>query len=348
MKYPLSETVIVAQSDARVGVRREHSYHAYGIPIRSDLRFPLKEAVTPLEPAVEIISSSPSYLREVLRGKIVPPDPENWCERLTLPDGSEYLRWPHLFEFLVSSDGRRIAYNPLSKLSMLAFETYLLGMVLSYALLKLGYEVLHATAVVVDGEALALLGPSGHGKSTLAAAFLNAGYPVLTDDLLVVMETRDRILIPPGIPRIKLFRETAAQLLPFPFDGAPMNPLTDKLVIPLNDQYVWKTPAPLRAVYGLPDPWAAHPESGIRIRQMPAKAAFIKLLAGAFNTSVSDPERLKRHFEGTSRFLKKIAVRGLSFQREINNVGAVRDAIIADFRRLHAKARRAKTGNGKA
>jgi hypothetical protein len=339
MEYPLSKTIAPGSLGVAHGVSRKYSYHAYGISIRSDLRFPLKEVPALLEPAVEISFGDSSYFQGILRGKIVPTDPENWRERLTLPDGSEYVRWPDLFEFLVSGDGRRITYNPLSRSSILAFETYLLSMVLSCALLKLGYEVLHATAVIVDGEALALLGPSGRGKSSLAASFLNAGHHVLTDDLLVLMESDGRILIPPGIPRIKLFPEAAARLLPFPFDGAPMNPLTNKLVIPLQERYVWQAPAALRAVYRLPERSVVRPAGAIRVAPVPARAAFIKLLASTFNTSVVEPTRLKRHFELTSRVLETVAFRKLSFQRSFEFVPAVCEAIIADFRRLRSTSR---------
>jgi len=341
------ETLASAEPAVPISGVRRYSYHAYGIPIRSDLPFPLKETSAPLEPTVDLFRGGPAYFQEIMRGRFVPPDPENWRESLTLPDGSDYVRWPDLFEFLISPDGRRIAYNPLSKPSILAFETYLLSMVLSYALLKLEYEVLHATAVVVDGAALALLGPSGHGKSTLAAAFLSAGYPVLTDDLLVLAESQDGILIPPGIPRIKLFPETAARFLPFPVAGEPMNPLTNKLVIPLPELHTWRAPALLRAVYRLPDPWAARPRRTVRIARMPSKTAFLKLLAGTFNTSVLDPKRLKRHFETTSKILTRVPIRSVSFQRELDYVPVVRDAIVTDFRRIRVKLRPAKPGIGK-
>jgi hypothetical protein len=339
----IPQALAAVAPDVPLSGSRKYSYHAYGIPIRSDLRFPLKETPAPLGPTVELFFGGPLYFREALRGRVVPPDPESWCECLTLPEGSVYVRWPELFEFLVAPDGRRIAYNPLSESSRLALETYLLSMVLSYALLKLGYEVLHATAVIVDGEALALLGPSGHGKSTLAAAFLSAGYPVLTDDLLVLMETPEGIMVPPGLPRIKLFPEAAARLLPFPVAGETMNPLTDKLVIPLSEPHFWRTPAPLRAVYRLSDPGAARSPSKVRIARMPVKTAFIQLLAGTFNTRVLEPARLKRHFEGTSKLLTKIPVRSLSFQHKFDHVPAVRDAIFRDFRRLCIKSQRVES-----
>ena len=44
--------------------------------------------------------------------------------------------------------------------------------------------VLHASAVEVDGAAVAFLGPSGMGKSTLVTLCCAAGAPLVTDDVL--------------------------------------------------------------------------------------------------------------------------------------------------------------------
>ena len=90
-----------------------------------------------------------------------------------------------------------------------SFQVYLLGQALSFALLKLGFEPLHATAVVVDGRAVALLGESGSGKSTLAAAFVDAGFQMLTDDVLMVHECRGEAMAYPGPARLKLFPKVA-------------------------------------------------------------------------------------------------------------------------------------------
>ncbi len=46
--------------------------------------------------------------------------------------------------------------------------------------------VIHGAVVARDGEALVLVGPSGQGKSTLAAAALLAGWDLLGDDLAIV------------------------------------------------------------------------------------------------------------------------------------------------------------------
>ena len=64
--------------------------------------------------------------------------------------------------------------------------------------MKSGFEPLHATVVVVSGEAVAFLGESGYGKSSLAASFLDSGHQLLTDDLLILRASAGRVLGPHG------------------------------------------------------------------------------------------------------------------------------------------------------
>jgi serine kinase of HPr protein (carbohydrate metabolism regulator) len=53
--------------------------------------------------------------------------------------------------------------------------------------------VLHASAVRVAGKAVLFYGSSGTGKSTLAAALAQRGYPLIADDVCTVTaETRAR------------------------------------------------------------------------------------------------------------------------------------------------------------
>lgn len=53
----------------------------------------------------------------------------------------------------------------------------------------LGIEVIHASAVVVDGHGVAFSGPSGSGKSTLALAVGTNGHGIIADDCIVVEGT---------------------------------------------------------------------------------------------------------------------------------------------------------------
>ena len=62
----------------------------------------------------------------------------------------------------------------------------LLGPVIAYWLERAALPVLHASAVAVGGEAAAFLAGSTGGKSSLAAALVAAGCPLLSDDLVAI------------------------------------------------------------------------------------------------------------------------------------------------------------------
>ena len=69
-----------------------------------------------------------------------------------------------------------------------------------------GLLPLHASAIAVTGRAVALAGPSGVGKSTLAAAFSTRGHAVLSDDICIV-NTRNGATVLSSTPRLRLWRQ---------------------------------------------------------------------------------------------------------------------------------------------
>src|SRR5205823_3279778 len=102
-----------------------------------------------------------------------------------MPDGSRLLCVFNVCAIHVCSDGRTVRWTSWVE-EPEPPQTYLLSAGLSYCLLAKGIEPLHGTAVEVGGRALVLLGDSGHGKSTLAAGFMAAGYRLMSDDVLVL------------------------------------------------------------------------------------------------------------------------------------------------------------------
>jgi len=283
-----------------------------------------------------VVNGSASLFSRACRRIGGKPDANRWFQHARLPDGSDYLRWSGLFEFLIAADGRRIACRSLDGATRETFQTYLLSQVLSFALLKRGVESLHSTAVVIDGEAVGFVGDCGYGKSSLGAAFLQAGHPLLTDDLLVVKETRAGFVAYPGPPRIKLFPEIAKTLLGERGTGTPMNSLTPKLVIPLGEEKirVWQGVSILKAIYVLKPPTDGARGSRVTIRRLSPRQAFIELLKNTFNAMVVEPARLGRQFELTARLAGKISVKSLSFPRTLGDLPAVREAVRSDLAAL--------------
>ena len=75
-----------------------------------------------------------------------------------------------------------------------------------------GLIPLHASAVEQDGQVIAITGPTGAGKSTLAAALATNGLPLFCDDtLLALPQASASALCLPGHKRLKL-DEAAASL----------------------------------------------------------------------------------------------------------------------------------------
>jgi hypothetical protein len=198
-------------------------------------------------------------------------------------------------------------------------------------LLKQGIEPLHATVVVVDDHAVAFLGDSGYGKSSLGAAFLRAGHRLLTDDLLVITENKRRFIAHPGPPRIKLFPEIAKTLLGEQTTGTPMNPTTTKLVIPLSSRQSTQTAMPLRAIYVLRPPSPRARGKKITIRSFPQREACLALVANTYNTVLKEPDRLAQQFDLAARLASNIPVKALSYPRTLARLPAVLEAIRADL-----------------
>jgi hypothetical protein len=75
-----------------------------------------------------------------------------------------------------------------------------------------GLLPLHANAVVIGGQAVALAGNSAAGKSALAATLAQQGYENLADDICVVDVDAPRVTALPGVALLRLWRDTLDEL----------------------------------------------------------------------------------------------------------------------------------------
>jgi len=101
-------------------------------------------------------------------------------------DDAGYRVWaPRHGVWIVAADGRSVTGAPPSG-PRWRWERLVLAQALPLASVLRGMEVLHASAVCLDGRAVAFLGRSGAGKTTLATRLLARGARLLTDDVLAL------------------------------------------------------------------------------------------------------------------------------------------------------------------
>ncbi|MGH7256588.1 MAG: hypothetical protein ACREI3_12530, partial [Nitrospirales bacterium] len=278
-----------------------------------------------LPTAVEIQEGHPAVFEQAARFS----RQEDWFTYRLLQDGSDYLCWTGLFQFLVSPDGCRITGQPLNGASHEAFQSYLLSQVLSFTLIKQGLEPLHATVFTIGNQAVALVGPSGSGKSTLGAALLAAGHRLVTDDLLVLTPLSEGFLAQPGPPRIKLFPKIARSFWGQDRIGSPMNPGTTKRIVPLRPAQTASWPVPLCAIYLLGRPRRPGLLSP-RLRRLPPRSACLRLIGNTFNAVIHTPARLRRQLALAAELTRTVPVKALAYPRSLARIRQVVEAIEKD------------------
>jgi hypothetical protein len=313
--------------------RKFRSYRLYGVSILSELALPFPEARGFTEPELckmEIRLSSESISNTLRPGATLQRSPFSGFYFSQMPDASSYLRWDEVGEVLISKHGELITCYPFPQTETESFHVYLLGQALSFALVRRGLEPLHASAVAVGDQAIAFIGDCGLGKSTLAAIFLQAGHRLLTDDLLLLQKRTRAIVAFPGPGCIKLFPKVARKFLADASSGVPLNPKTQKQIIPLNDILVCSLSMPLAAIYVLDSPNKAH-DSSVRITSLTKREAFVRLLENTFNRVIVDPDRLRRQFEATHALADIMTIRKLSYPRSLERLPLVREAILSDL-----------------
>jgi energy-coupling factor transporter ATP-binding protein EcfA2 len=105
---------------------------------------------------------------------------------------------------LLAREGREIVVEPVTD-DLGDLRPYVLSSGFAAICIQQGLVLLHASAVAIDGHAVAFAGPSGAGKSTLLGAFVAAGHSAIADDLSLIepgAEGPARIWAAPGYLRL--------------------------------------------------------------------------------------------------------------------------------------------------
>jgi hypothetical protein len=272
-----------------------------------------------------------------------PPNDEAWFRSET-PDGEPaaltvwrlddgglfWMRYADGTEFLLSQRGDAVwaRWAPASTVEDTA--TYLLGPVLGFLLRLRGTVCLHASAVVVDNQAIALVGPPAAGKSTTAAALARRGVPVLSDDVVALVERDHGWFVEAGYPCVRMRPEAVCTMFDS-LDALPlMTPTWDRRYIDLTERpYLFGAETtPLGGICILD---VRRDEADLpRIEPMTAKDALMALVENAYTSYLLDRTMRAHEFAVLGDVAARVPVWRLVPHADPSRLPALCDVVTRD------------------
>jgi hypothetical protein len=208
--------------------------------------------------------------------------------------------------------------------------SYLLGPVLGLALRLRGVTCLHASAVSVDGFAVVFAGPEGAGKSTAAAAMAQASCPVISDDVVALVEHEDSFRVLPAYPYLSLWPDSVEFLNQQPVDLPRFSKNWEKrrLAVGTGEFQFESRMLPLRAIYLLGDrPGDFAP----RVEEIPVQSALLAIIANSYATNILDAEMRAQEFKLFGRLLSHVRVRNFYPPRDRTRLKDLPKLILEDL-----------------
>lgn len=266
------------------------------------------------------------------------------CSRFqgwTLPDGRLWtqfhrvnggflLRFPGLADYELDASAATVHCFPVPGVSEDTVWHLYHNQVMPLALSHQGQLVFHASAVEIRGQAVAFLGASGKGKSTLAASFASGGFPFLTDDGLVLDYSDEvgwRAL--PSQPSIRLWNDSQRALIAADAPMAPALEFTTKGRFLSNPALAYSNePKPLARFYLLGDGSATVPT----LQALAPSEALIELVKHSFLLDTDERQMLAAHFDELASLVAKVPCVRFDYPRTFDTLPQVRACLLAHVR----------------
>jgi len=220
-----------------------------------------------------------------------------------------YLAYCDGMEFWLDRKGTSVWAKWPATSSLEDAATFLLGPVLGLLLRLRGVTCLHASAVAFDDRAVAFVGDEGAGKSTTAAAFARLGYPVISDDVVAIVEREGAFHVLPAYPYLSLWPDSV-QMLYGPDKTLPtFSANWDKRLLSLSEDRLRfeEKSLSLGAIFILGERIS---ESAAPFLETPtAQECLVALVANSYATGMLDKDMRAQEFALFGRLLASVPVR---------------------------------------
>ncbi len=249
-----------------------------------------------------------------------------------------YLAYSDGMKFWLDRKGTRIWATWPTPSSLEDAATFLLGPVLGLLLRLRGVTCLHASAVAFDDRAVAFVGDGGAGKSTTAAAFAQQGRPVLSDDVVAIVERESGFHVMPAYPYLSLWPESVKMLYGQDKTLPTFSDNWDKRMLTLGKdrlRFVEKS-LPLGAIFLLGE---RTPETSAPFLEAPTQQeCLLALVANSYATGMLDKEMRAREFGLFGQLLSSVPVRRLRPSADSSQIDKLCGLITEEYSALTRRA----------
>lgn len=271
-------------------------YRAFGLNISSEIHLP--ECMIAADCESSDITIEINNLQSMWQQLATPN------ESFVIRDDLVMFEIPHVAIYSIQN-GNKITISPQADCEEDEIRLFLLGTCMGAIMLQRKILPLHGSAVAINGKAYAFVGESGAGKSTLASAFLRLGYRLLSDDVIPVSISPDRIpYITPAYPQQKLWLESLNE---FGLESDAYRPIigrATKYAVPVASQFAAE-PIVLAGVFEL----VKTENEEIELVRTPKLEQLLTLFLHTYRNFLIAPAGLMQwHFDTTTSILNNIDV----------------------------------------
>jgi hypothetical protein len=240
--------------------------------------------------------------------------------------------------FLVEPGGRTIWADWPATCTIDDAALNLLGPILGFVLRLRGITCLHASAVAIDGRAVALVGRPSAGKSTTAAAFVGMGYPLVSEDVVPLVDGGSPFLVVPGYPSIRLWPRAVTTLYGPDATLPLLTPTRDKRRLDLGERgYPFQQhPLPLAAIYYLGS--RRTDERAPLVEPASHHVALMTLVADTYTNYVLTKDMRAREFDVLGQLTRTVPFRFVTPHSDAARLPQLCRAILDDLARQNAVA----------
>ncbi|HRD67417.1 MAG TPA: hypothetical protein PKY50_14830 [Candidatus Competibacter sp.] len=300
------------------------SYSAYGLTLTSTLSLPeLVSAEGKVDVCIEVDRCKGLAHREYSPILCADASPNR-----------VHLTWGAVGDLLIE-EGCRITVIPAPDADENDLRLFVLGAGLGVLLHQRGLLVLHASGVAIRDRIVGFTGAKGWGKSTTAASLYRRGYPLVSDELLVVrFDAGDRPLVIPGSPQMRLWSDALLGVGGDPDSAVRVRSGIDKFSVGAT-----KIATEALPFYGL---YLLDIGEELSIQLVSPSEAFFgvmqHLYVYRFGTKFLQLTDAARAFQQLSWLLKKIVVKRLFRRRNISQLADIAKLVEQDAYRGLAPA----------